>query len=36
MELRKDRDKKDEHLKDVVSQLEAKDAQIHHLKRINV
>eukprot|EP00268_Persea_americana_P022262 TRINITY_DN22156_c0_g1_i4.p1 TRINITY_DN22156_c0_g1~~TRINITY_DN22156_c0_g1_i4.p1 ORF type:complete len:766 (+),score=164.12 TRINITY_DN22156_c0_g1_i4:152-2449(+) len=36
VELRKDRDKKDEHLKDVVLQLEAKDAEIHHLKRINV
>lgn len=36
MELRKDRDKKNEHLRDVFSQLEAKDAEIHHLKRINV
>ncbi|KAF8380750.1 hypothetical protein HHK36_028240 [Tetracentron sinense] len=36
VELKKDRNKKEEQLKSVFSQIEAKDAEIHHLKSINV
>ncbi|XP_058086662.1 protein SENSITIVE TO UV 2 isoform X2 [Magnolia sinica] len=35
MELKKDRDKKDGQLKSAFSQLEAKDAEIHSLKKTN-